>query len=44
MALRYSNFKTKFKASKGWLEKFFGRYNCKYMISKSDINKKKLRN
>ena len=33
-ALALSNKQGKFKASKGWLEKFFIRYDCKHMSSK----------
>lgn len=33
-ALELSNRKDRFKASKGWLEKFFTRYNCKHMLRK----------
>ncbi|EAS06629.3 Tc5 transposase DNA-binding domain protein (macronuclear) [Tetrahymena thermophila SB210] len=39
-ALELSNKKDKFKASKGWLEKFFARYNCKFMCKKEAISDK----
>lgn len=37
-ALEFSNKKDKFKASKGWLEKFFTRYDCKHMSKKDTFN------
>ncbi|KAL4472087.1 hypothetical protein ABPG72_001085 [Tetrahymena utriculariae] len=40
-ALELSSKKDKFKASKGWLEKFFARYNCKFMCKKEAMNDQK---